>query len=215
MTRMAQVTTSKTRTLSRIGVAAAAVLAAVSWAVPAHAHADEVSTSPEAGSSLATSPAEVSVTFDSGLLDAGAALVVTGPDGSVVSVDPPEVSQRTISVALPPDLAAGDYRAAFRVVSEDGHTVTDDFSFTVLPGASDAASDVASDVASDPASAPAATPAASAASAPTPTASAPAASTPAEQAPSQDGPPIGLIVAAAVLVLVALAAVLLVARRRD
>ena len=195
---------------------------ATAGAATAWAHADFVSTSPEDGASLESSPSEASVRFDSGLLDAGAAFVVTAADGTVVSAEPPQVGDRRLTVALQPDLPPGDYRAAFRVVSEDGHTVSDEFAFTVLAGST--AEAAPSDAASSPAeSSPAeSSPAASSPAASSPAASSPAASaqpsiaaTAASTASTEGGPPLGLIIGAAVLVAVALAAVLLVGRARD
>lgn len=206
---------------SRSAIVAILVVAST-WAVPAavHAHADYVSTSPEDGAVLEQSPTEVSVEFDSGLLDAGAAFVVTAADGTVVSIEPAVVGRRSLSVPLPPNLAAGEYQAAFRVVSEDGHTVTDSFTFTVVasrPSSSPADTATpsptsAATTASDPTPAAEATPTAPAPASP---GSSPTSTASAESTGESSGPPVVLLGGAAVLVLVGVAAVLLVTRRRD
>ena len=71
------------------------------------------------------------VTFDSPLMDIGAALVVRAADGTVISDAVPEVAGARIRVDVPPDAAPGTYTVAFRVVSQDGHPITATFDYTV------------------------------------------------------------------------------------
>ena len=118
---------------------AVALLAALALVVPASgasAHASWLSSTPEAGATVETAPSQVRVEFDSGLLDSGAALVVTNADGVVISEPTPVIERSTISIAVDPGAPAGIYTVAFRIVSEDGHTVSDSFDYTVAGEAS-------------------------------------------------------------------------------
>ena len=106
---------------------------AVLSAGPAFAHAELIGSSPEADSSVAD-VTEVSVTAGEELLDIGDnaegfMMTVTDSTGlyygdGCVSVDG-DTASMTVSLA-----AAGDYVVAYRVVSDDGHPVEGQFSFT-------------------------------------------------------------------------------------
>jgi methionine-rich copper-binding protein CopC len=119
----------------RFGRAVAAVVllvgvTAVGATAPAAAHSSQIGSSPATDATVASVPREVSVEFDTPLLDVGAAMVVRTGERTV-SVDAPTVNRRSISIALQPDAPAGDYIVAYRVVSEDGHTIESTFAFTV------------------------------------------------------------------------------------
>lgn len=94
------------------------------------AHSNEVGADPAADSVLVAMPEAVSLTFDEGLLEAGAALVVTAEDGTVVSAAPPVIADRTITATII-EGGPGTYVVAYRVVSGDGHPVTGTYAFTV------------------------------------------------------------------------------------
>ena len=134
-------------------------LALITSATGAIAHASWLSSTPQAGATLEAAPTEVRVGFDSGLLASGAALVVTNADGVVISDSTPVIGMSEISVAVDPGAPAGRYTVAFRVVSEDGHTVSDSFDYTVAgdaPGATAAAPAQTTAPAGSPAAQPAA-----------------------------------------------------------
>jgi len=152
----------------------------------AMAHTDEVSTDPPADSVLIDMPAQVILTFDEPLLDAGAALVVTSAAGTVVSEDPPIIDGPTIRVNLGAG-QPGRYQVAYRVVSGDGHPVTGSYAFEV-------AGTVPSDSSSPP------------------IASADAIST--ESQAGGGSVPVLALLAAAVAVVVTITVVLLLRRRR-
>lgn len=128
------------RPRSLLAIALLGALALVIPATGASAHADWLESVPAAGSTLDAAPAEVRVSFDSPLLDSGAALVVTNAEGVVISEPKPVIDRTEISVAVDPGAPAGVYTVAFRVVSEDGHTVSDSFDYTVAGQAPAAAS---------------------------------------------------------------------------
>jgi methionine-rich copper-binding protein CopC len=136
------VTIGRPRTLGR--VLAHTVLAAiitllglVLTASPAQAHNYLVSSTPAAGSVLTELPAQFSVTTNGVLLDFGgdgstAALEVKGPDGlyygdGCVTVSGPSVSTDA-AIGGP-----GEYTILWRVISTDGHPVSNEFTFTWQP----------------------------------------------------------------------------------
>lgn len=137
-------------------------------------------------------------------MDIGAALVVRSADGTIVSTDPPQISRRSISTAVPAEAPPGDYTVAYRVVSADGHTISATYSYTIA-GASPAVEATPLDPA---ASAPPGTAAAEVPEA-TPTPTAEATGPPSGQAT----PPWGLIAGALALGALAVALVLGATRR--
>ena len=107
----------------------------VTSARPASAHAVLVKATPADGAVLRTAPTSVVLQFDDPISTSFASLAVTGPDGSTVSSGQASVSGSTVSAALHAGLAQGRYRTVFRVVSEDGHPVNGQLTFTLtLPG---------------------------------------------------------------------------------
>jgi copper resistance protein C len=98
-------------------------------AAPASAHASLVRSSPADGSSVATPPTTVSLTFDENIRmpsvilvrDAGGASVVNGKT-SVVD----NVARRRVGLGT-----SGTYTVVYRVVSADGHPVSGRLSFGV------------------------------------------------------------------------------------
>lgn len=101
-------------------------------AVPVAAHSDLKSSDPADGATLAEAPAAVSFTFNEKLLAQGNAVVVTElATGTRLEVGPVEVDGQTVSVEWPEQGGAGQYRAAYRVVSADGHPIDGSITFTV------------------------------------------------------------------------------------
>jgi methionine-rich copper-binding protein CopC len=117
----------------------------------AAAHNYLVSSTPEAGSVLTELPDEFVITTNDVLLDFGGentgsagALEVQGPDGlfygdGCVTVSGPSISTEA---ALG---SAGEYTVIWRVVSTDGHPVSNQFVFTWQPDAGQVVSAGASD----------------------------------------------------------------------
>jgi copper resistance protein C len=112
---------------------AGAFASAVTGAEPASAHAVLVKATPADGAVLRTAPTSVVLQFDDPISTSFATLTVTGPNGSSVSPDKASVSGTTVSAALDDGLAPGRYRTVFRVVSEDGHPVNGQLTFTLKP----------------------------------------------------------------------------------
>lgn len=124
----------------------AVTVGAVGQVPTASAHNYLVSSTPEAGSVLTSLPPEFVITTNDVLLDFGGentgsagALEVQGPDGLFYGDGCVTVSGASISTpaALGP---AGDYTVIWRVVSTDGHPVSNQFSFTWQPDAAQVAS---------------------------------------------------------------------------
>lgn len=194
--------------LLRSAVAVGALLMfALATGSAAMAHTEEVSADPPADSLVIDMPAQVILTFDEPLLDAGAALVVTSAAGTVVSEDPPIIDGPTIRVNLGAG-QPGRYQVAYRVVSGDGHPVTGSYAFEVAdtaPSSSSAPSAVDPPPSSPPSSSP------------TSSASPPIGSNNAVNAESQAGSgsvPVLASLAAALAVVATITVVLLLRRRR-
>lgn len=98
------------------------------------AHAGVTGSNPLEGEMLTTAPQHVDVEFSERLINAGAALVVTGPDGSIISEAKPTIQGRTMSTRISGELGPGEYSVAYRVVSEDGHAVKGTYAFFIENG---------------------------------------------------------------------------------
>lgn len=95
------------------------------------AHSNSVETNPDDGATLESLPAEATVTFNEALKTAD--VVLARPDGQVRKLST-QVVGSTIRVRLPADGPPGRYQLSYRVVSADGHPVSDTITFTVAKG---------------------------------------------------------------------------------
>ena len=145
-------------------------------ASPAFAHDELVGSSPAAGSEVDALPAEITLTFSGVLIDGAGTtqIVVTDASGADITGGDPVLDGTKVTQPLAASAAPGLVTVVWRVVSSDGHPVSDQFTFTVAGGSG------ASPEASASASSPAAT--SSAAVAPTGTAPSPTESAPADDA---------------------------------
>jgi len=96
----------------------------------AYAHAALDHATPVAGSTVATAPHEVMLTFTQNLEPAFSTVQVTDSKGARVDQGKPQISGATMRVALKP-LVPGSYRVHWHAVSADTHSTQGDFSFTV------------------------------------------------------------------------------------
>jgi methionine-rich copper-binding protein CopC len=106
-----------------------AVIASVTLVGPAAAHTDLAGSDPAAGATLTTAPTTVTLTFEAAMVDLGATVVITGPDGQQYPTGVPVVDGadvRTEVTALGPN---GTYTIGYRVVSGDGHPVDGEIPF--------------------------------------------------------------------------------------
>lgn len=120
----------------------AALVTSVITAAPASAHAVPVKITPAADAQLTTAPTEVVLEFDEPVGATFATVVVTAAAGITVARGKPTVLGTKVTQQLSPGLASGGYRVAFRVVSDDGHPVSGEstFSLRLTPGTSPATS---------------------------------------------------------------------------
>jgi len=113
----------------------AGVAALGGFATPAAAHDELVSTSPTDGTTVSTAPAEVLLVFSEPPVALGSEVQVLGPDGANLSVGDLVLDGSTVHQPLRDERPQGAYRVQWRVTSDDGHTVTGEFSFTATAGA--------------------------------------------------------------------------------
>ena len=120
---------SITRALANSGFLAALTLICISLAAgPALAHNVLLRTSPENGSTVATVPQQVVLTFDKPALALGTAMTIIGPSGNVAS-GPPRLVDTTVIETITARAPAGAYTVRWRVTSADGHPVSGSFTF--------------------------------------------------------------------------------------
>jgi copper resistance protein C len=180
------------------------VLASIVTATSAEAHAALKSVDPKDGSTVTRVPAAVVLVFSEPIGTSFATVTVTGPSGSSVSDGKPQVEGDTVTQPLDPTMPNGRYTVDFRVVSDDGHPVSEQTTFTLRAAATATASPSSSSSAPSPTT--------SATNVPAPSQTAAAATTPAEG----DSTPLrlGLAVGVAALALAAGTAFVAMTRRR-
>ncbi|MDT0188518.1 copper resistance protein CopC [Microbacterium sp. ARD31] len=101
-------------------------------AAPAAAHDEIVSSSPEAGSTVSVDPEEISLTFSGEILTDFSAVIieVVAPDGQNIASGDPVIDATTVTQAVTPG-QAGAYTVRWRVVSSDGHPISNEYQYTV------------------------------------------------------------------------------------
>ncbi|AAZ54336.1 hypothetical protein JCM3263A_23700 [Thermobifida fusca] len=97
----------------------------------AHAHNTLVSSSPEDGATLDSLPEKVVLTFNAEVLEGGNGIVVTGPDGTNYASGDVVIDGVEASIDLEPLTQPGEYTVEYRIISADGHPLSDTFTFTV------------------------------------------------------------------------------------
>jgi hypothetical protein len=128
-------------------------------AAPAWAHSKLEGSSPADGTSVATSPASVSLTFNEDVQAGFTVMTLIGPDGKDYHDGNATETDETVKVNVLPLGPAGVYQIGYRVVSADGHPVSGKTSFTLTtagPGSPQAQLPAAN---SEPAGVPTAAPA--------------------------------------------------------
>ncbi|HEU4721115.1 MAG TPA: copper resistance protein CopC [Gemmatimonadaceae bacterium] len=125
----------RTLLLGAVVGALASTHATAAHATPAapRFHATLLSSEPAKGSTVASSPARIYLVFSEEVEPSLGAIRLVGPGGRVVQLkttgDPRNVS--ALLAPVPAPLAAGIWRVEWRIVSEDGHPIDGDFTFTV------------------------------------------------------------------------------------
>ena len=112
-----------------------AVASLFAFPIAAFAHGAMVQATPAADSNVLTAPTEVSIEFDGKLQIIGNTNVnsieVTDNQGQVISSPTSAVEGNKISTKLQLTDITGLVSVHYRIVSEDGHPVEGDYSFTV------------------------------------------------------------------------------------
>jgi methionine-rich copper-binding protein CopC len=176
----------------RLAAALCVTAALLVPATPAWAHNALRESTPAANASLAAAPRQLELIFVERLDPQFTTIAVTAPGDVPAVAGEPAVSGARATQPLKPDLPAGTYTVAYRVVSVDGHPVQGSYTFTVTASVSPLA-----------------------ASAPALSASTPPPSTPANTvAAADDNPAVGVGLVAVLLVLGAAGVGLLVWRVR-
>jgi len=98
--------------------------------VAAQAHASLDRASPQVGSTVASAPREVSLTFTQNLEAAFSSVQVTDGNGTRVDQGKPQVSGNTMRVGLK-SLSPATYRVRWQVLSVDTHKTEGSFTFTI------------------------------------------------------------------------------------
>jgi methionine-rich copper-binding protein CopC len=144
---------------------------------PAAAHTGLQSSMPADGEALTTAPDTVTLAFATAVASQFAQVAVTGPDGQSVTTGEATVEGAVVRQPVNPN-GDGSYVVAYRVVSDDGHPVSGELSFTLTgTGAAPAPTGAA-----EPTEA----------STPAPSTPTPAAASPAADSDSSDGSGWGL-----------------------
>ncbi|MDQ5841581.1 MAG: copper resistance protein CopC, partial [Chloroflexota bacterium] len=116
-------------------VLAAALLG---FSAPASAHDAAESSSPAQGATVATTPDQVSVTFNKNPLGIGAQFSVKDSAGAEWADGAVEIVDSTATQKLKAGAPAGAYTVAWRVVSSDSHPIEGTFGFTATAAAAGA-----------------------------------------------------------------------------
>lgn len=138
----------RTTAPARLLRAAASLLVTAAALLPgaaAQAHDVIESASPADGSTVATVPASVVLTFDHTPIEVGTEILVKDPTGTNQADGPAKIVDTDVTQALKPGAPAGKYTVAWRVVSADSHPIEGTFTFTAKAsgGGTPAASDTA------------------------------------------------------------------------
>ena len=104
--------------------------------VPAYAHSALRESAPRDGAVLAEPPSEITLVFNEKLQGQFTTIKVTTSDGAVVDVEKARTDGAKAIQLLPAALAAGEYTVAYRILSADGHPVTGKISFRTKTAAS-------------------------------------------------------------------------------
>jgi methionine-rich copper-binding protein CopC len=112
-----------------IAALALAGLALVAAATPAFAHAELTSSNPAKDASVAQAPSRIQLTFNETV--SPESITVTGPQGAQWTVGQIAVEGPVVTAPVIPAGPAGQYTITYRVLSDDGASVTGTVAFTL------------------------------------------------------------------------------------
>lgn len=112
------------------------VLSLIAWlilasGVPAYAHDQVTNQTPTAGEHFDSAPDEVALTFTGEPLPVGAIIMVVDAEGESWEEGEPTFSGFTATQQLKSPLPDGNYQVRWRIVSSDGHPISESFLFSV------------------------------------------------------------------------------------
>jgi copper resistance protein C len=114
----------------RLRILLTSLLLAIFSNAAAQAHAFLDHASPLVGSTVASAPREVSLTFTQNLEASFSSVQVTDANGARVDQGKAQISGNTMRVGLK-SLAAGTYRVRWQALSVDTHKTEGSFTFSV------------------------------------------------------------------------------------
>lgn len=114
-----------------VALLGALLLALALMPVSASAHDSLISSDPEDGASVETSPEELTFTFSADILDVTPVVRISDESGEEILEATPVIEGPEAVVALDEPLAAGTYTIQWRVVSSDGHPIEGTQTLTV------------------------------------------------------------------------------------
>ncbi|MDO9710782.1 copper resistance CopC family protein [Paracraurococcus lichenis] len=116
------------------GLGALSLLALSLLPRAAAAHAVVVTSDPAAGASLPAPPRQVTLRFNSRIDHVRSRLLLVGPEGAQVPLEPAPEGEPTVLEARldpAPALAPGAWRLRWQVLAVDGHITRGDIPFTL------------------------------------------------------------------------------------
>lgn len=120
------------RLLAAVGLA---LVTLVATAGPASAHNSLIESDPASGAELDRAPNSVTLTFDQpvqrGAGEGVNQIAVTGPDGGKWQKGDVRVDGNSVSTELHPLGPKGEYVIGYRILSADGHPVSEELRFTL------------------------------------------------------------------------------------
>ncbi|TAJ47847.1 MAG: copper resistance protein CopC [Herbiconiux sp.] len=124
-------TAPRTRALTAISAATVLLLTVGIGAGTATAHDQLLSSTPAEGQVLAEAPAEISMQFSDDVLDIGGVVVVADAAGTNWADGALSLNGGTVTQPVIPGAPDGAYQIRWRVVSADGHPISDVINFTI------------------------------------------------------------------------------------
>ena len=129
---MSQLSRPAARPASLLALCSALLLAVMlALPAPAQAHDTLLSTDPEDGATLETSPEDITFTFSADILEVSPLVRITDEDGTELAEIVPTIDGPTATATLPEPLPAGTHSIQWRVVSSDGHPIEGTLTLTV------------------------------------------------------------------------------------
>jgi methionine-rich copper-binding protein CopC len=110
-----------------------AAVPVLALAAPAEAHTALQDTAPRQNAVVADFPGAVQLAFNEDVLDIGANVKLTAPDGRTLKATDTTVSGSSVTATYPEATAGGRYRVSWRVLADDGHPVAGEYAFTYTP----------------------------------------------------------------------------------